>query len=176
MPHIIVDNSDVVATDPADSRPFPRIVVQGDEIFRERRQTITVREAIAGQSDGDIAPMAKIALRLLDLEPRDVAVIGLGMGILPRLVCLRHPVFVFEIEPELIDLFRQAHPWATITATAGDYEVTIRRLDRLWPVIVYDIGGEHPKWLLEHLTAVGFYLTAKAGFTVSQHSHRSIGP
>jgi len=158
MPHIIVDNSEVVATDPADSRPFPRIVVQGDEIFRERMATIFVREAIAGQSLGDVGPLAKVALRLLDLTPRDIAVVGLGMGILPRLVCLRHPVFVFEIEPELIDLFQQAHPWATITATAGDYEVTIRRLDRLWPVIVYDIGGEPPKWLLEHLTAGGILL------------------
>lgn len=126
MPHIIVDNGNL----------------------RMTKQVMVPRvDVIASEDASDYSRLAPVALRLLGEESAKVAVVGLGFGILPRLICRHHHVTAFEIEPAIIEHFRKTFPWARVVVVEGDYANNLRAT---FDFIVYDVDGQPPDWLSQY--------------------------
>lgn len=107
------------------------------------------RRSIADDGTGALADNARFALAIRDFKPRGctVAMIGGGLGILPRLIWKDYTITVHEIEPRL-DRF--IPNWCTFVP--GDWRTTI---SGTYDVIVYDLGGDVPRQELAPFLATG---------------------
>ena len=138
------------------------VVVEKDEsLFLEvqpdgERRLFRGLRSIADDGDGLMATEARYALKVRDFKPRGctVAIIGGGLGILPRLLWKDYTITVHEIEPRL-DRFTPN--WCTFIP--GDWRTTI---SGTYDVIVYDLGGDVPvEELTPHLAPGGIILPAE---------------
>lgn len=88
---------------------------------------------IAGNDDAEWARMARWAAQIVRRPPGQLAMLGLGMGILPKLLPPTWDVAIFELERAVAAAF--APPGATVIL--GDFRET---LSGSWDVIANDTG------------------------------------
>lgn len=119
------------------------ILIQERRIAKQVTEQVTRWLDLATETGDDYARLTPVALRLLAEPAGRVAVIGLGFGILPRLLCRYHHVTAFEIVPEVVEHFRLTFAMP-VRMELGDYADTLK-YEFDW--IVYDLGGPAPEWL-----------------------------
>lgn len=91
---------------------------------------------VAVETREALAHYAKMAMEIQALEG-PVAIIGLGTGVLPRLLAHRD-VTVWELEPSIVELFRTRFPWWKGEIKTDEWH---GNLDRQYIAIVEDTGN-----------------------------------
>lgn len=107
----------------------------------------------ASMASEDEVMITSYARTLMEISKREyptegtisVGILGLGTGVLPRLMahCPKYSITVFEIEPSIINWFSETvlplYPELNLTIIEGDAEVTLAGYT--FDVLVDDING-----------------------------------
>ena len=92
-------------------------------------------ETLASGGPNEIARIARFAMEIMKYKNPDIALVGLGLGLLPRMIAL--PMDVWETEPEIYRWFVDQHPWLPPMDYMGHWD---GEFDRKYDVIVMDHG------------------------------------
>lgn len=117
-------------------------------IYKKTSRVVEEEIVVATETDADWGRLGRVVADLNAVEPCEVALVGLGFGVFPRLAAHYHHLTIFELEPAVVDHFKGNYPWVKADRIiVGDYTHTLPQLERLWNYIVFDVGGEPPAWL-----------------------------